>query len=552
VLYRRLITLLDQGNEAAAKDFLRAIVFENYNASPYFPAYLYLFSDISADSENYEEIISLVQAYNENREIVLNLLLPAREKVLAKLNALDIGSYFENSNQQSFNSINAEIDQILRDITALNNQIISMKGMVYVNEIQSIHNYETKNLNDLKQLLLKYANAQIKTNEAMSVADGHIAAAKASIGYYDAVLRKFDEMLQNRYQRLLETGSQSEVQNYTADLYLDKLIQTDRTISIYSETLDEIDYLLTQVNDAQQRQMLLDQRADTVQKKADLEVRRQQYLAEINYPDEAERTIFMELLGEYNALLADKRQLELTARELEDYVYTEVRSILNEEVRSEIRPQISSILSSVSDPSARHQVFTQGFNDGLDHLEFITLQMSYRDLMADYNIFQRNQMTLPDEERVTMQTDFRREQLELIDDMSNFLMENPNFSAINQPGGGNLAEAADLYYNLGELQYYAIPQDLSPALTSYRKALELDPNLPDRDLALYNIAFITSELMRADIDRNRIAYRETATINSTPPANAIYNESNFAETLAALQEIVSRYPESKVYEESIY
>ncbi len=552
VLYRRLITLLDQGNEAAAKDFLRAIVFENYNASPYFPAYLYLFSDISADSENYEEIISLVQAYNENREIVLNLLLPARDKVLAKLNALDMGSYFENPNQQNFNSINADIDQILRDITALNNQIISMKGMVYVNEIQSIHDFETKNLNDLKQLLLKYANAQIKTNQAMSVADGHIAAAKASIGYYDAVLRKFDEMLQNRYQRLLETGSQSEVQNYTADLYLDKLIQTDRTISIYAEILDGIDYLLTQVNDAQQRQMLLDQRTDTVQKKADLEVRRQQYLAEINYPDETERTIFMELLGEYNALLADKRQLELTARELEDYVYTEVRTILNEEVRGDIRPQISSILSSVSDPSARHQVFTQGFNDGLDHLEFITLQMSYRDLMSDFNVFQRNQMTLPDEERVTMQTEFRREQLDLIDDMSNFLMENPRFSAINQPGGGNLAEAADLYYNLGELQYYAIPQDLSPALASYRKALELDPNLPDRDLALYNIAFIASELKRAEIDRNRISYRETATINSTPPANAIYNESNFAETLAALQEIVSRYPESQVYEESIY
>lgn len=552
VLYRKLITLLEQDNRTAAKDFLRAIVFENYNSSPYFPAYLYLFSDLSADSGNYAEVISLVQAYNENRDIVLNLLLPAKQQVLSLVNALDIGAYYRDPSQQNFTAINAEIDQILRDVTALNNQIISLQGMVFVNELQSIHEYETKNLTQLKQLLLDYANSPVRTEQILTPAIGHIKAVKASIAFYDGVLRAFDNMLQSRYQSLQESGNEADLQRYTADLYLDKLIQTDRTIAIYSDIIAETNQTLSANTNLQQAPELIALRDDTVQKKADLEVRRQQYLGQIEYPSELERQIFTEILTEYNALLADKQQLELTANELEDYVYTEVRTIINEDMRSEIRPQVASIISSVSDARVRHQVFTSGFGESLKNLEFITLQMSYRELMSHYNIFARNQASLPDEERMLMQSEFRSQQLGLIAEINSFLAENPNFAAIDQPGGGNLAQAADLYYNLGELQFYALPQDLSPALLSYRRALQLDAKLPDRDLALYNIAFISSELKRLELDSNRIAYREAASINSTPPANAVYNESNFSETLAALNEIVRDYPDSRVYEESIY
>lgn len=552
VLYRKLITLLDAGNRPAARDFLRAIVFENYNSSPYFPAYLYVFSELTAESGNYDELIVLVQAYNENRDMVLNRLLPAKEQVLARVNALDIGAYFNNPNQQNFNSMNEQIDQILRDVTALNSQIISLKGMVYIDELQSIHEYETKNLNELKQLLLDYANTPVRTEEIMIPATGHINAIKAHIAYYDGVLRAFDQMLQSRYQRLLESDPDEDLAQYTADLYLDKLIQTDRTIAIYNDTIAEINDMLASGQYQGQSQELISRRNEAIQQKADLEVRRQQYLAQIEYPNDVERQIFMEILSEYNAMLADKRDLELTAAELEDFIYTEVRTIINEDMRSEIRPQVSSILRSVSDAQARHQIFTRGFGESLKNLEFITLQMTYRNLMADYNTFTRNQASLPDEDRLTMQAEFRRSQLELIDDINVFLRENPSFSAIDQPGGGNLAQAADLYYNLGELQFYAIPQDLSPSLASYQRALQLDPRLPDRDLALYNIAFITSEQTRAEVDRNRIAYRSAATLNSRPPANALYNESNFAQTLAALNEIVRDFPSSRVYEESIY
>ncbi|HCM14745.1 MAG TPA: hypothetical protein DHW79_02135, partial [Candidatus Cloacimonas sp.] len=37
-----------------------------------------------------------------------------------------------------------------------------------------------------------------------------------------------------------------------------------------------------------------------------------------------------------------------------------------------------------------------------------------------------------------------------------------------------------------------------------------------------------------------------------PPANSLYSEANFSEAQAALQEIVRDFPDSKVYEESVY
>lgn len=551
-LYHRLITLINEGNHAAASDFLKAIVFDNYNSAPYFPAYLYLYSELSEGGNNDGELIALVQAYNENRDIVLTRLLPAREQVLRRVNSLDIGAFYNNPNQQTFTAISAEIDQILADVTALNNAMISLKGMMYVSEIQSIHEFEVKNLHDLRQLLLSYANAPGKNEEVILAATNHLNAAKSTIALYDKALTTFDGLLQKRYEALQQAQTPEEAQQYVGDLFLDKVIQVDRTIAIYDVIIEEIDDILPTVQDAQERQDILGRRNQAVQQKADLEIRRSQYLAQVQKPDELENSVFLEFMNSYRDLLKEKNTMEYIVRNLEKEVNTVIVPSLNKDVRDGIRPQVSSIVSSVSDAQSRHQVFTSGMIESLRDVEFITLQMSYRVLMSDYSAYTRNQSSLPEEDRMSLQAEFRQKQLTLIDDISRFLAENPSFAAIDQPGGGNLVQAADLYYNLGELQYYAIPQDLTPALASYRRALQLDPRLPNRDLALYNVAFITSELKRAELDRNRIAYRETETYSSRPPANSVYNEANFAEALSSLNEIVRDYPESAMYDESIF
>ncbi|MDY0337053.1 MAG: tetratricopeptide repeat protein [Candidatus Cloacimonadaceae bacterium] len=551
-LYRRLIGLINEGNNTAASQFLKAIVFDNYNSAPYFPAYLYIYSELAEGTEAKQELRNLVQVYNENRDIVTTRLLPMREQVLGRINGLDLNAFYSNPNQENFNTISGEIDQIITDVSALNNAMISLKGMMYVSEIQSIHEYEVKNLHDLRKLLLDYANAPVQTQEVLVAATGYLDTAKATIALYDRALQAFDGMLQQRYEALINAEKDVDTNRFASDLYLDQVIQADRTISISEETIDEIDAILPEIQNPVDRQELLALRDEAVQRKADLEIRREQYLSQIQNPDEIERTDFVELVNSYRDLLKERNTMGYIVREMENEVYTVIQPEMNNDVQSTIKPQVSSIVNSVADARSRHQIFTRGMNESLLDVDFITLQMSYQELMAEYNLYTKNQSSLPEEERSTLQAKFRQEQLDLIDVINRFLTENPSFASIEQPGGGNLVQAADLYYNLGELQYYAIPQDLTPALASYRRALQLDPRLPNRDLALYNVAFISSELKRAEVDRNRIAYRETETIGSVPPDNALYNEGNFAEALNALNQIVTEYPESVMYEESVY
>lgn len=551
VMYRKLIDFLQAGDRDAARDFMRVVVFENYNTEQYFPAYLYLYSDLSADSGNYAEVINLIESYNSNRDIVLNDLLPVKQMVLERINNLDLASYYQNPTQAEFNRLNAQIDQTKVDLTAIYNGMIGLDGMLFVDAIVEAHSTEMTKLDELKQMLADYANTSVRTEEQLQPALAMIESVKSNLDYYDRLLQRFDTLLQQNFLELSANDpQQSEV--YAGNLYLDRVIQTQKTIASYDEMIAEIDELLASGDFPEHTERLMNERQWAVTQKAEAEVLHQKYLADVQNTDEGERQYLTQLLEEYNYLVEDKALLQETATEMEDYVVTEARTIINDELREQIRPRISSQIGSIAYSADRDQVFTRGFGQALTSIDYITLQMAYRDLMAKYNQYLENQYQLSSEELETQKAYWRAEQLALIDEFNAFLAQNPSFSAIEQPGGGSLVGAADLYYNLAELQYYAIPEDLNPALVSYRRALQLDPDLPNRDLALYNIAFISSEIMRLEVSQNKIAYRNNARINDMPPANAVYSEANFSETQDALTEIVNNYPESPVYEESVY
>jgi hypothetical protein len=61
-----------------------------------------------------------------------------------------------------------------------------------------------------------------------------------------------------------------------------------------------------------------------------------------------------------------------TAHEMESYVVTEARTIINEDLRAQIRPRISAQIGSVAYSADRDQVFTSGFSTALTAIDFIT------------------------------------------------------------------------------------------------------------------------------------------------------------------------------------
>lgn len=552
VMYRKLTNYLTIGNRTAAKDLLRAVVFDNNNSASYFPTYLYLYSDLISDGTNYDEAIVLIQSYNENRNIVLKQILPTKERLLSRLNALELGAFYQNPNQKNYDKIVNEINQIIVDLTAINNQIISMRGMIYINELQAIHESEMKDLADLKYLLKEYANAPDKIASSLQPARFYIDNVKETIAIYDTWLYRFDSLLESRYQALVKSGTESELKSNTAQLYLDKLIQTDNTIFLYGETISEINEMLNSGRYPQHEAELISRRDDAIRQKADLELRREQYIAQIDFPDDTERALFLDNLAAYSSLIEDNAEMREAVNEIEDFIFVDIRKELEDEVKDIIIPRVSGIVGDVSNVPDRHGFFYRDTEQGLIDSELITLQLSYRRLMDAFHLYLVNQSKLPEADRLSMQREFREEQRLLAQDFQAFLAEHPNYNFMQQPGGGTLANAADMYYKLGELQYYSQPEDMRPALQSYITALQLDPQLPERDLALYNIAFISSELKREEIDNNKIAYSISATYSSTPPANSLYSEENFKQTLDALKEIVRDFPESRMHDEAIY
>ncbi|MDI3504334.1 MAG: hypothetical protein PWP64_1270 [Candidatus Cloacimonadota bacterium] len=551
VLYRKLVGILENGDRAAAREFLKHIVFEYYNTGEYFPSYLYLYADVSADDRDYADVLDLIYAYNENREIVLNGLLPLKQNVLNRLSELDLESYYDNPTQAEFNSLNASINQIMADLTAINNEMLGMQGMLFVDTIVESHEYEVTRLNELKQQLADYANAKIRIEEEIRPALKNIEAVKQNVAFYERVLRLFDNHLQQNFQRLMNEKTE-KADTYAGDLYLDRIYQTDRTIAIYDELLTTIDELLASGEYPEHTQRLTEERTWVLQQKSEAEVMRQKYVDDLQYAATEDKDAMLEILDEYKAMVKDKEQLAEAVSELENYVQTDVRYIVSEDIRGKIRNDIASNLEDLRFTANRDQAIVRGYGPYLDYIDYISLHLSYRDLMASYQDFLSMQAQLPDEEQQMLKDEFRQKQLALISRIEGFISENPAFSAFEQPDGHVLITTADLYYKLAELQYYAMPTDLMPALISYRRAAELDPNLPERDLALYNIAFISSVRKRSEVDQNKIAYQATATANSIPPANSLYSEVNFRESLDALQEIVNNYPESKMYEESVY
>jgi hypothetical protein len=551
VLYRKLIEMLEAGDRGLAREFLQHIVFEYYNTGEYFPSYLYLYADISADNSNYTDILNLIYTYNDNRQIVLNTLLPAKQQVLNRLSSLDLVSYYDNPTQASFSALNATIDQIMQDLTMINNEIIGMQGMLFVDALVESHDYEVSRLNELKTMLADYANARIRIQEDIRPAMAHIEAVKANLAFYDRVLLLFDNHMQQNFQRLnSEALGNSDV--YTADLYLDRIYQIDRTLAIYNEILSSIDELLDSGDYPEHTPRLMEERNWVLQEKAEAEVLRQKFADDLRLSAYDDREIMLEILDEYDALVADKELLAEATAELEDYVRTEAREIISEDLRGEIRTDVATTIADLRFTGNRDQAITRGYSQYLTHIDFISLHLSYRDLMSQYQDFLATQSVLSEAELLATQEEFRQKQLAMISSIEQFISDNPDFSAFEQPGGGVLIAAADLYYKLAELQYYAYPSDLRPALTNYRRAADLDPNLPERDLALYNVAFISSVLTGIEVDQNKIAFRTAARASDVPPANSLYSEANFSETLNALQEIVDEYPESDVYEESVY
>lgn len=549
VLYRKLISYFEKDDRQAAKDFLKAIILDNYNIEKYYSTYLYLWADMSADDGEYQSVLTVLENYNKNRDLILNNILPAKQIVIQKLDNLDFSQYYINPTQAGYDMLAVEIDKARTDLTGLYNQLISLKGVLFLDTIVNLHETELGLLDELKDSLVRYANTAYLASVELKPAESYVEAAKATSRQYELLIQLFDNWLQDKYNKFIFEQEASSGDSYVLDLELRRLFDLEQNIIAWGEIITEIDALLASGNYKEYEAQLLAERQSAAEKVADFEVRKQKHLSERKKATTEEQQLFSEILDEYYVMIEEKKDLDIDIAELEQFIRTEARTIVDEHLRDEIRPHIAQKLAEVRDSSSRDQQIVDNLREMISNIEFIKLQLAYRDTKAQ----DREYASLPEgEQKKAVQAQIQQRKLTMISQIQDFLSANPDFQAIEQPGDTYLVGPADLYYNLGELQFDAIRTDLQPALASYRKVIELDPEYPNKDAALYNIGFLSSELKRIEIANNYDAFLQSGNRAADRPANTMHKESDFYEALSSYQAIVSNFPNSQYYDESIY
>ena len=551
VLFQQMVHYLEQGNRKTAKDFLSAIVFENYNIDRYYPTYLYIWADMAADDGEYESVINTLNSYIENRDIIMNRLLPEKMAILARVQNLNLEPYYANPSPAEYKRLASQIDGIKADLTRNYNELISLKGIFYLDSIVNLHSEEMAMLDSLKMVILDYIDQKVQAEETMARGNLLFQQVKQLSSNYQKQLEIMDKILEKQYERFLTNDPSVQGQNFS-DMELKRLFDIEKNIQLYNNLIAELDKDIADPDLANIQEQLKRTRADYSEKRTSLLIRKNDLLQTRKHISDVEEQIFNALLQEYYSLSQDKKDIDVQLAEIEQFMQEESKNIFTEEQRNKIKNRIATQIAVTADSGVRNEPIRKNAQDLVANVEFVKLQLDYRNLhiKEQARIAQIENWT--EQQLTERQAEILAEKRDLITRIQNFINNNPNFKAVEQPNGTFLISNADLYYNLAELQYAVYLETPTIALESYRKVVQLDPNNVNIDAALYNIGFISSQLSHQRIGDNKARFYE---INRTAVAlddASRYKESDFAEAISSYQRIIDNYKTSPYYDESLY
>lgn len=551
VLYKQMIHYLKSGDRKAAKDFLRAIVLENYNIDRYYPAFLFIWADMAADDGEYESALAVLDGYNQNRDVILNRILPNKQAIISRLNTLDLNTFYQNPDKTEYDRIKSTLETAKIDLTNEYNQLISLKGMVYLDAIVRLHKEEIDMLDGLVSNIDAYYNAKSTTDAYIADGYARLQAVKLFSVNYQKQISIMDRIMQKQYEKYLANDPTILEQDYS-DPEMIRLYDIEKNIELYNDIISELDRYIADPSLADVSDRLRQSRADYSTKRSDLLIRKNDLLSVRKHTDDVQEQMFNSILNEYYELNKDKKDFDLQMAELEDFFTNDAKDIFDKQMREDIQARISSQMAITENSDARNEPIRQNAREITANLEFIKLQLEYRNLhnLEQIRLAQQNQLS--EQQMAEKRSEILAEKRNLIGKYQTFMVANPEFRSIEQPDSTFLISKADLYYNLAELQYAVDLENPAIALDSYRKVVQQDPNYYNLDSALYNIGFISSQLKRQQIDMNKGRFYE---LNKTALAfddASRYKESDFAEALSSYQRLVDNYPNSELRDEALY
>ncbi len=551
VLYQQMVQYLQANDRKAAKDFLRAIVFENFNIDRYYPSYLYIWADMAADDGEYESVVSTLGSYDQNRGIITDKILPDKKAVLAKIQNIDLSAFYRDPSQSEHKKILAQVEGIKVDLTNVYNELISLKGIIYLDAIVALHKEEMGMLDSLKINITEYYSKKNSTESFVAEGYTKLQAIKAISVNYQKNIEVMDRILQIQYERFLAQDPTVVGKDYS-DMELKRLYDIEKNLDFYNDAIAELDMDIADPSLASINQQLRNQRADFSERRTNLMIRKNDLNETRKHVNDIQEELFNAILTEYYELNRDKKDFDIQMAELEKFFAEETKDVFTDQMRQSLQAKVQTQIVLTANSTDRDEPIRQNVREINTVLDFIKLQLEYRNLHNKEVARLAKQGELSEQQLAQRQEEILGEKRELITRIQTFIAANPNFQAIEQPNDTFLISNADLYYNLAELQYSVDLQNPAIALDSYRKVVQIDPAFFELDAALYNIGFISSQLKHQQIDASKSRFYELNSTALTLDNASRYQQSDFAEALNAYQQVIDNYKESPLYDETLY
>ena len=560
LLYYRAVDYIQNQNIETAAPFLEDVM-NRFSTGKYYPTYMFLWADLLAEDAEEARIQGYVDAYENNKDWIKNTFVNRRRSVIGRLDALDLDSFYADPDTSKANVLKEQVSSIQRDLQDLYNEFKSLPGLQFTEALNRIAEEEMRLLENFK--------AQIRPFESLPPIDlaqlaspdytGPESAAftryregaillkhlKDTSVFYGRVLDVMDRFFERRYE-LFVNEDESVVGKGFSDMELKRLMDIERNINIYTDVVAGIDKIMAEPNYASLNLDLGPERQEYVEKIADLQNRKERYLAFRKHQDSVEEAIFTELLDEYYATYRDKRSLDELLPEVEDVMLTMIRENYPKDQQGVIEKQYAQT----------HKVGLKDFpiNDTfIANLDFLGLMVDYRKIRYQEQQRLAKADSLGDEQQRAEYQKIVQDKAELLERYEAFVAANPYFQAMEQPSGGYLLNNAIIYYNMAELQYAVDLDNPEKALAHYKMALEIEPDFYLRDRALYNIGYLSSEAKKVAKNAQIEQFR-AANPNQERPDRLKFAEADFREALDAYTELVDsgKYDDSPYYDEAVY
>lgn len=272
----------------------------------------------------------------------------------------------------------------------------------------------------------------------------------------------------------------------------------------------------------------------------------------IDYYD-FDNSLYKEILEECN--IATKSTIDILKRipTLKKEFQEKYPAYLSKKEKSDIIKTITKMnvlipeyLDSVTDSRKKHE-------KSKTLMDFISLYSSFIETLYYDDVKREQEKTLTFEESQRMFRENQARKQTLYNQIQSFSINYNRLSSsnkLNKDSEINIPAFAS--FALAELGN-ALSQDKPTiALNHYRKVLEYDPEFYLTDVVLYNIGFLSTAVTKDRIEKGITRFEDRYSQSINKPDSLRYSESTYKEPIEAYKRIISEFPNSVYYSESLF